>query len=96
MAAYVIFIRERTTDQAELDRYAEKARATREGHPRKALAFYGTLDILEGDGFEAAAVLEFPSMEAARGWYDSPEYQAAAIHRKAGSDYRVFIVDGAA
>jgi uncharacterized protein (DUF1330 family) len=96
MPAYAIFIRERTTDPAELTRYAEKARATRDAHPRKALAFYGTLDILEGDPFEAAAVLEFPSMEAARAWYDSPDYQDALAHRKAGSDYRVFLVDGVA
>jgi uncharacterized protein (DUF1330 family) len=94
MTAYVIFIREQTTDQAELDRYGELARATGAEHPRKRLAFYGKQDILEGDPFEAAAILEFPTMEAARAWYDSPAYQEAAAHRKAGSDYRVFIVEG--
>jgi uncharacterized protein (DUF1330 family) len=39
-------------------------------------------------------MLEFPTVQEAKAWYCSPEYQAAAIHRKASAIYRVFIVEG--
>ncbi len=94
MIAYVVFMRESTTNEAELKTYSEIAPPTLKGHPGKPLAFYGPLDVLEGPAFEGAVVLEFPSIAEARAWYDSPAYQAAALHRKAGADYRVFIVDG--
>ena len=41
-------------------------------------------------------VLEFPSMEQARAWYDSPEYQEVAPIRQAASRGRAVIVEGAA
>ena len=41
MPAYVIFIRERTTDKSELDAYAKLAPASLEGLPIKFLAAYG-------------------------------------------------------
>ena len=94
MPAYIIFMREITTDEQELKRYSELARPTLANRPVTPLAFYGALDILEGPAFEGAVVFQFPSMNEARSWYDSPEYQAAAQHRKNGSTYRVFIVEG--
>ena len=50
MPAYVIFIRERTLDQSELDAYAKMAGPSLEGLPIKFLAAYGymTLPLLEG------------------------------------------------
>jgi uncharacterized protein (DUF1330 family) len=94
MAAYVVFIREVTKDEQELKRYAELALPTLANHPVTPLAFYGALDVLEGPAFEGAVVLQFPSVSEARSWYDSPDYQAAALHRKQGSTYRVFVVEG--
>ncbi len=94
MPAYVIFTREKTTDQAEMDIYSGQAGATLDGHPVKVLAFYGEHKVLEGSPHEGAVILEFPTLEQAKAWYDSPAYQAAAKHRQAGSHYRVFIVEG--
>lgn len=94
MPAYMIFTRERTTDQAEMDIYAPMAGASLPGHPITPRVFYGDFDMLEGDPIEGAVVLEFPTMADARAWYDSPAYQAAVAHRHAGSDYRVFIIQG--
>jgi uncharacterized protein (DUF1330 family) len=45
------------------------------------------------DGWRTV-VLEFPSMEAARTWYDSPEYSRAREIRQANSIGRLFIVEG--
>jgi uncharacterized protein (DUF1330 family) len=94
MTAYVIFTRERTTDAAELKLYGEKAGAAREGHALTPLAFYGKVDMLEGEPIEGCVVLSFPTMAEAHAWYDSPIYQAAREHRLKGSDYRIFIAEG--
>jgi uncharacterized protein (DUF1330 family) len=94
MPAYMIFTREKTTDQNEMDIYGPMAGASLKGHPATPRAFYGSFEMLEGDPIEGAVVLEFPTMADAKAWYDSPAYQEAVAHRHAGSDYRVFIIDG--
>ena len=94
MPAYVVFIREKTTDQAEMDQYAQTAPPARAGHDITRLAFYGELEVLEGPPAEGVAILRFPDMAAARAWYDSPAYQEARRHRQLGADYRVLLVDG--
>jgi uncharacterized protein (DUF1330 family) len=43
---------------------------------------------------EGVVVAEFPSVEEARSWYDSPAYQEAAQHRFRGAVYRGVIVEG--
>ena len=41
MAAFVVFIREKTRDQAEMDAYTPKAHASLIGHPITIHAAYG-------------------------------------------------------
>ncbi len=94
MPAFIVFIRENTSSEAEMEVYGKLALPTLAGRPATPLAFYGKLDVLEGPEFDGAVILEFSSMEEAKAWYESPEYQAAAEHRKAASLFRVFIVDG--
>lgn len=94
MSAYVVMIRERVTDQAEMDTYARLAPLAREGHDIERLAFYGALDTLEGAPADGVVINRFPTIEDARRWYDSSAYKAARVHRHRGADYRVFIVEG--
>ena len=94
MSAYVVLTRERTHDTKEMEQYATKAKAAREGHDPQPLAFYGDFEVLEGSDMEGAVILRFPDMAAARAWYQSDAYQEARKHRFQGADYRVFIVDG--
>ena len=94
MAEYVIFAREHTNNNAELDEYARTAFASVQGHKVVPRAFYGHWELLEGTAIEAAAILEFPTVAEARVWYESPLYQHAAMHRRPGSEYRIFIVEG--
>jgi uncharacterized protein (DUF1330 family) len=96
MSAYVVMIRERVTDAAELKAYQQLAPAARAGHAITPLAFYGNVDVLEGDPVAGVVIHQFPSVEAARAWYDSPAYQAALEHRLRGAVYRVLIVEGVA
>ena len=94
MPAYAIFIREKTTDPAELATYTGKAGPSLAGRDVKILAAYGRQAVLEGPGVEGVVVAEFPSVEAAREWYDSPLYREAHEHRFKGAVYRAVIVEG--
>jgi uncharacterized protein (DUF1330 family) len=94
MPAYMIFIREQTLDRAELEAYWAKVASTLEGVPIKVLSGYGPHVTLEGPDIEGVVIAEFPSMEAARVWYDSPAYQEAMTHRKLGAIYRGMLVEG--
>jgi uncharacterized protein (DUF1330 family) len=96
MSAYVVMIRERTTDAEALSLYAGQALLARQGHPITPLVRYGALDVLEGPAFEGCLIHQFPTLEDARAWYYSPAYQEAAQHRHRGAEYRVFIVEGVA
>ena len=94
MAAYIVFTRERLRDPVEFGAYGEKAGGTLAGHTAKPLAFYGAHETLEGAPIEGAVIVEFPDMDAARAWYNSPAYQDARKHRFQGADYRVVLTQG--
>jgi uncharacterized protein (DUF1330 family) len=94
MAAYAVFIRESTRDPAEMKTYSQLAGATLEGHPAKVLAAYGPQEILEGPEVEGVVIVEFPSIDAANTWYNSPAYREAREHRFKGAQYRAVIVEG--
>ncbi|VTS02042.1 DUF1330 domain-containing protein [Tuwongella immobilis] len=94
MAAYVVFMREQTLDRSELEAYWERVKTTMDGRPLKVLAAYGTHVTLEGPDVEGIVIAEFPTIEEARDWYESPAYQAAAQHRFRGAVYRGVIVQG--
>lgn len=95
MTAYVILIKNRTRDAAAMAAYAEKAAVARAGRDLKRLVAYGAIEVLEGEAAEGMVLLEFPTMEDAHAWYDSPAYQEAKQHRLKGADFRVLLVQGA-
>jgi uncharacterized protein (DUF1330 family) len=94
MVAYVIFIEERTLDQKEVDAYKELAPAAMANQPITFRIAHGRKEVVEGSDFEDIMMLEFPSFEEAKTWYNSPAYQAASEHRFKGADYRAIIVEG--
>ena len=94
MSAYVIFTRDRTLDGHELATYSKDAAATLAGPEAKVLAFYGSHQDLEGPPTEGSAILEFPTLEAAKAWYNSSAYRAVPEHRFNGAAYRVTVIEG--
>lgn len=95
MPAYMIFIRdEPVRDEAEMAEYQRINRENAGQFPVKPLVVYGAIEGVEGAAPDGVIMLEFPSVEEARAWYDSPGYQAALPHRKNAADYRAFIVEG--
>ncbi|MFC4295932.1 DUF1330 domain-containing protein [Novosphingobium tardum] len=94
MTAYIIFDRRQTTDAAELATYAPLVGATLAGRGATKRAG-GSPIVVEGEPSEMVVILEFPSVEEAKAWYDSPLYQEASAHRLKGGEWRVMIVEGA-
>lgn len=77
--------------------YRPLAAASIAQHGGKFIARGGAVESLEGGWAPSRIVIiEFPSMAAARAWYDSPDYQAALKVRLANSTGRVILTEGAA
>jgi uncharacterized protein (DUF1330 family) len=93
MAAFIVFIREKTRDQSEIDTYMPMAKASFEGHPITTLARLGHQEVLEGPTPEGVFIFSFPSLKEAKTWYDSPAYKEARKHRFLGADYRAILVE---
>ncbi len=77
-----------------MDVYSGKAGPSLGGHEAKPLAYYGKNETLEGAPIEGAVIIAFPTLDAAKAWYESPAYLEARAHRFQGADYRVFITEG--
>ncbi len=94
MPAYAIFLREHLRDPETMAGYYDRLPQTFEGHSVVRRASHGALERLEGAAAESVVVLEFPSVAAARAWYDSAAYREARRFRHLAADYRAFIVEG--
>jgi len=94
VAAYAIFIREKLRDPKVIDDDNAKAGPSLGGHSAKVLAAYGGIQTLEGAPAEGVALLEFPTMAAAKAWYDGPSYREARVLRFKGAGYRVLFFEG--
>jgi uncharacterized protein (DUF1330 family) len=98
MAAYVIFD-VGPSDREAMKPYIDKAFDTLAAHGGKILARTNNIEVSEAthrDGWHPTRILiiEFADMDAARGWYESQEYQAILpIRLKNGKD-NMMIVEG--
>ena len=56
----------------------------------------GNSQVLEGEWPQRRRVIiEFPSFEQARTWFDSPEYEKPPARRHANSNGRLLLLEGA-
>ena len=94
MAAYMIAHIE-VTDPQGFERYREVVPAVIARHGGRYLIRGGAAETLEGDWtVPRLVVIEFPDHAAAKGFYDSPEYQEILPLRLAASNGTAAIVDG--
>jgi len=95
MVAYAMVEITVTSDEG-MGPYREKVADTVVAHGGKYLILGGATQVLEGNigQHPAKVLLEFPSMEAAKGWYDSPEYQAILPARLESSSANFLLVEG--
>ena len=90
---YVIFA-EDIHDEAQIESYVQQALPTIMQAGGQVLVF-GTPEPIEGSWHgKRTVVLEFASTEAARNWYNSPEYQGLAGLRHAAADTNAVILEG--
>ena len=94
MVAYVINDMV-VTDPALLEDYKKLSPATVARHGGRFLARGGRVEALEGDWSPSRiVVIEFPSVEQARAWIDSPEYEPAKQLRQRAATSRLIVVEG--
>jgi uncharacterized protein (DUF1330 family) len=96
MPAYMVA----DVDVSDPERYREysaQVAATVEAHGGGFLVRGGAAEAIEGDWLPTRfVIIEFPSKDAARAWYDSAEYQSIVGIRHEASTTRLILVDGAA
>lgn len=78
--------------------YAEYAKGASEAirkYNGRPLVRGGAHEALEGEARPRNVVIEFESVEQARRYYNSPEYQAAKAHREGACVAEFVLVEGA-
>ena len=94
MAAYLV-VDIAVTNPTQFEEYKKLAPA--------AIAKYGGRYLIRGGAYEAVegdwkpqrlTVVEFESMEKAKAFYRSPEYQAAIQARKGAANMKMLLVQG--
>ena len=83
MPAYVMGAVYDITDPAGFEEYRNLAGPTVASFGGKFIAGTETVEVMEGDWSPMAfLVIEFESLEQAKHWYNSPEYQTVLPMRK--------------
>lgn len=94
MPAYII-ADVTVTDPATMEEYRKRVPATLAKYGGRFIVRGGAHQTLEGDlKPNRLVVLEFPSLEQARRWYDSEEYREPKAMRLRAGRTNLVIVDG--
>ena len=94
MPAYVI-VDVDVTDEARAARYRELSGASVAQHGGHFVVRGGTMSVFEGTWDpRRLVVIEFPTMVAARAWYDSDDYAEARVVRAGAGEWRMVAVEG--
>lgn len=96
MPAYV-FANIEVTDPVLYEEYRKGVPATIAQYGGRFVARGGAVEGLEG-GYapKRVVILEFPSVERAKAWWDSPEYQPLRVLRQRASRGDLLLVEGLA
>jgi uncharacterized protein (DUF1330 family) len=88
--------RSRISDPAEYKKYTDPLPALFQRYGAKVLARGGRYQVMEGPHkFHRFVVVEFPTFDEAVACFNSPEYGAAAAHRRNGAgEVEITIVEG--
>ncbi len=92
MSAYLVANYKLTNPAAYRD-YVPAVLPTLEPHGAEVLVADYDSETVEGTPRDVTIVVRFPSKEAARAWYQSPEYQAIIHLRTENTDGFVVFVD---
>jgi uncharacterized protein (DUF1330 family) len=83
-------------DPATFQKYADQVPGTLAPFNGHYIVRGGKIQAIEGDAPKRFVVIAFDSAEKAKGWEDSPAYDAIKGIRHSSAKSRVFIVEGVA
>jgi uncharacterized protein (DUF1330 family) len=94
MSAY-IFVSVQVHDPVRYEDYRKTVLPTIEAFGGRFLVRGGKMEVLEGNlPARRIVIVEFPSSEIARKWWNSPEYAAPKALRQATSHTEMILVEG--
>ena len=94
MAGYVI-VNDEVTDESVFAEFRNRVAATVEAHGGRYLVRGGAAELVDGDWEPGRlVVIEFDSVEQAKGWLTSPEYTEIKEIRMRSARASVVIVEG--
>ena len=94
MPAYIV-LRVEITDPEQYKEYRQRTPPALQKYGAKFIARSSTVETLEGEPENRRVVIiEFETMEQARNFYNSPEYQSAKVFREGAADAQFILIDG--
>jgi len=84
------------TDVPSMQKYGAKMPETLAPYKTEYVIRGGKTISLEGEPPKSIVMIQFESLEKAKAWYDSPEYQAIKPIRQSAAKGRLFLVEGIA
>ena len=82
-------------DNAEYEKYVAGVRETFAPFDGRVLVAANEVEVLEGPWpANRTVVVEFPSIDHAKRWYQSPHYQAVVQHRFKAATSRIVLAQG--
>lgn len=94
MTAYAVAVIRETRFGEEIKEYLQRIDATLAPFSGKYRVHGGPYQPLEGTWSSDLVIIEFPSMEQAKGWYDSDAYAAIRPLRTGHTEGVVLLVQG--
>ncbi len=83
------------TDPVQYEEYKRWSSAAMQAHGAEICVRGGAVEVMEGDWNPGrTVVLKFPSADAARAFYRSPEYARARAAREGAAIMRLVMVEG--
>ena len=83
------------TNPQQYEEYKRLSTIAMKAHGAEVCTRGGKTEVLEGDWTpDRVVILKFPSLEQAKAFYDSPEYQAAKKAREGAAVMRMVLIEG--
>ena len=94
MSGYII-AHVQVTDPVQYEEYKKWSTAAMQAYNAEVCVRGGQVAVLEGDWSpERIVILKFPSFDAAKAFYDTPEYLKAREARAGAAIMRMVVVEG--
>ncbi len=95
MSSAYIIANVRVTDPVQYEEYRKWSSAAIKAYNAEICVRGGQVEVLEGDWVpERLVILKFPSVQAAKVFYDSPEYLQGRAARANAAVMRMVLVEG--